>query len=67
MDSSLQTHLLSHWVREKQAFTLEEAVRLITYDTATPWGLQTAVCARRHAADFAVFDPDTVAARRRKW
>ena len=27
MDSSLQTHLLSHWVREKQAFTLEEAVK----------------------------------------
>ena len=26
MDSSLQTHLLSHWVRDKQAFTLEEAV-----------------------------------------
>src|SRR5205085_8897919 len=26
MDSSLQTHLLAHWVREKRAFTLEEAV-----------------------------------------
>ena len=30
MDSSLQTHLLSHWVREKQAFTLEQAVRMLT-------------------------------------
>src|SRR5882672_8699801 len=29
MDSSLQSHLLSHWVREKQAFTLEQAVRKI--------------------------------------
>jgi N-acyl-D-aspartate/D-glutamate deacylase len=38
MDSSLQTHLLSHWVREKEAFTLEEAVRQITYNTATLWG-----------------------------
>ena len=38
MDSSLQTHLLSHWVREKQAFTLEEAVKLITNDTATQFG-----------------------------
>src|SRR5882762_5126490 len=26
MDSSLQTHLLYHWVRRKQAFTLEPAV-----------------------------------------
>jgi N-acyl-D-amino-acid deacylase len=28
MDSSLQTHIFSYWVRQKQAFTLEEAVRL---------------------------------------
>ena len=39
MDNSLQSHLLSHWVREKQAFPLEQAVRFITYDTATHWGL----------------------------
>src|SRR5262249_51379902 len=30
MDSSLQTHLLSYWVREKQAVTLEEAVRMLS-------------------------------------
>ncbi len=64
MDSSLQTHLLSHWVREKQAFTLEEAVRLITYDTATQWGLHDRGLLRVGlAADFAVFDPDTIAPR----
>ncbi len=64
MDSSLQTHLLSHWVREKQAFTLEEAVRLITYDTATQWGLHDRGLLRVGlAADFAVFDPETVAPR----
>ncbi len=64
MDSSLQTHLLSHWVREKQAFTLEEAVRLITYDTATQWGLHDRGLLRVGlAADFAVFDPDSVAPR----
>src|SRR5438445_149003 len=38
MDSSLQTHLLSHWVREKQAFTLEEAVKMLTCDNATQFG-----------------------------
>ena len=30
MDSSLQTYLLSHWVRAKQALTLEQAVRMLT-------------------------------------
>ncbi|HEY6599097.1 MAG TPA: amidohydrolase family protein, partial [Pseudomonadales bacterium] len=64
MDSSLQTHLLSHWVREKQAFTLEEAVRLITFDTASMWGLHDRGLLRvGMAADLAVFDPDTVAPR----
>ena len=29
MDFSLQTHLLTHWVREGEAFSLEEAVRQI--------------------------------------
>jgi N-acyl-D-aspartate/D-glutamate deacylase len=64
MDSSLQTHLLSHWVRDKQAFTLEEAVRFITYDTASVWGLHDRGLLREGlAADIAIFDPDTVGAR----
>ncbi len=64
MDSSLQTHLLSYWVREKQAFTLEEAVRQITYDTATLWGLHDRGLVREGmAADLVVFNPDTVGAR----
>jgi N-acyl-D-aspartate/D-glutamate deacylase len=63
MDSSLQTHLLSYWVREKQAFSLEQAVRRITYDTATVWGLHDRGLIRRGlAADLVVFDPDTVGA-----
>ena len=35
MDSSLQTHLFSHWVRAKGAFTLEQAVRMVTFVPAT--------------------------------
>jgi N-acyl-D-amino-acid deacylase len=63
MDNSLQTHLLGHWVREKQAFTLEEAVRLITHDTATHWGFYDRGLIREGmAADMVVFDPDTVGA-----
>jgi N-acyl-D-amino-acid deacylase len=63
MDSSLQTHLLSHWVREKQAFTLEEAVRMLTLVPASLWGFADRGLIREGmAADFVVFDPDTVAA-----
>ena len=40
MGSSLQTHLLSYWVRQKQAFTLEEAVRKLTFDNAVGLGAQ---------------------------
>ena len=64
MDSSLQTHIFSHWVREKQAFTLEEAVRLVTYDTATNWGFHDRGLLREGmAADLVVFDPNTIGAR----
>ena len=64
MDSSLQTHLLSHWVRDKQAFTLEEAVKLITCDTATQFGFHDRGLLREGmAADIVVFDPDTVGPR----
>jgi N-acyl-D-amino-acid deacylase len=61
MDSSLQTHLLSHWVRERQELSLEEAVRQITYNTATMWKLHDRGLLREGmAADVVVFDADTV-------
>ena len=61
MDSSLQTHLLAHWVREKQAFTFEQAVRMITYDTATAWGLHDRGLVRVGMnADLLVIDPATL-------
>jgi N-acyl-D-aspartate/D-glutamate deacylase len=64
MDNSLQTHLLSYWVREKQALTLEQAVRRITYDTATNWGLHDRGLLREGmAADLVVLDPETVGPR----
>jgi N-acyl-D-amino-acid deacylase len=62
MDSSLQTHVLSHWVRVKQAFTLEQAVRMITLVPATYWGFSDRGLIREGmAADLVVFDPDTIA------
>ena len=63
MDSSLQTHLLYHWVRAKQAFTLEQAVRMLTLVPATLWGFHDRGLIREGmAADFVVFDPETIAA-----
>jgi N-acyl-D-amino-acid deacylase len=62
MDSSLQTHLLSHWVREEEAFTLEQAVRMLTLVPATLWGFADRGLIREGmAADLVVFDPDTIA------
>jgi N-acyl-D-aspartate/D-glutamate deacylase len=64
MDSSLQTHLLSHWVRDKQAFTLEQAVKMITCDNATQFGFHDRGLIREGmVADIAVFDPATVGPR----
>ena len=61
MDSSLQTHLLSHWVRDQQALTLEQAVRMITYDTATNWGFHDRGLLREGMkADATVFDAERV-------
>jgi N-acyl-D-amino-acid deacylase len=63
MDSSLQSHLLSHWVRKKQAFTLEQAVRMLTLVPATLWGFADRGLVREGmAADLVVFDPETIGA-----
>ncbi len=61
MDSSLQTHVFSHWVREKQALTLEEAVNQVTYIPATLWGLSNRGLIREgFAADLTIFDPASI-------
>jgi N-acyl-D-aspartate/D-glutamate deacylase len=63
MDSSLQTHVLSHWVRAKQAFTLERAVHMLTLVPASLWGFADRGLIREGmAADLVVFDPDTITA-----
>jgi N-acyl-D-aspartate/D-glutamate deacylase len=62
MDSSLQTHLLSYWVREKGQVTLEEAVRMLSFVPASQWGLSGRGLLREGmTADVVVFNPDTVA------
>ncbi len=64
MGSSLQTHLLSYWVRDKQAFTLEEAVRMLTFENATAWDMRDRGLLRTgFAADIIVFDEKAVQPR----
>jgi N-acyl-D-amino-acid deacylase len=57
MGSSLQTHLLSYWVRARRAFTLEEAVRKLTFDNASAWDIHDRGLLRTgYRADVVVFD-----------
>ncbi len=61
MDSSLQTHLLGHWVREKQALTLEDAVCQLTSNSASQWEMTDRGLVREGMnADLVIFDPETV-------
>jgi N-acyl-D-aspartate/D-glutamate deacylase len=63
-DASIQSHLLAYWVRERQEFTLEEAVRMITHQPAAVWRLHDrGRLAPGYAADLTIFDADTVAPR----
>jgi N-acyl-D-amino-acid deacylase len=61
-DASIHTYLLGHWVRDRQDFTLEEAVRMITLAPALAWGFSDRGLLREGmVADLNVFDPDRVA------
>ncbi len=64
-DACSYTHLLGHWVREKQLLALEEAVRMITSRPAEVFGLRDRGVLKVGApADVTVFDPKTVGASR---
>ncbi len=61
MGSSLQTHMLSYWVRAKQAFTLEQAVRKLSHDNAAAWGLaDRGLLEAGYRADLVLFDAERV-------
>jgi N-acyl-D-aspartate/D-glutamate deacylase len=60
-NSHFSTYILSYWVREMGALTLEEAVRKLTYVPATAFGMHDRGLIRPGlAADLTVFDPDAV-------
>ena len=59
MDSSQPTMLLSHWVRDQQRWSLEAAVKRLTSDTASLFGLTGRGVVRPGAfADINVIDLD---------
>ncbi|MGE4650012.1 MAG: amidohydrolase family protein, partial [Myxococcota bacterium] len=65
-DAGYCTWLLGHWVRDKQAMSLEYAVRRITSEPADFFGLHDrGRIAVGKAADFAIFDLETVGSDRR--
>jgi N-acyl-D-aspartate/D-glutamate deacylase len=55
------TRLLSEWVRDKQIMSLETAVRRLTFESASTFGLYDRGLLRPGmVADITIFDPDTV-------
>ena len=62
MDSSIHTHLLAYWMRERGAFSIEQAVKMITLTPAMFWGFVDRGLLRQGCiADINVFDPATIA------
>jgi N-acyl-D-amino-acid deacylase len=57
------TRLLGEWVRERKVLTLEQAVRKLTFESASAFGIHDRGMLRPGlAADVVIFDPATVRA-----
>jgi len=55
------TRLLGEWVRERKAMTLEQAVRRLTFESASVFGINDRGMLRPGlAGDIVIFDPATV-------
>ena len=60
-DAGFGLHLLGHWVRERGAMSLQEAVRRLTSQSAMLFGMRGRGLLRDgYAADLLLFDPATV-------
>ena len=59
MDASLPTYFLKHWVKERRHFTIEQAIRKLTLETAELFGIRDRGVIRAGAyADLNVIDFD---------
>ncbi len=62
---SYSTRMLGYWVRERGIMPLEQAVRRLTFDSATSFGIyDRGLLQPGMVADVVVFDPDTVQPRK---
>ena len=62
-DACYSTHLLGHWVRDKGAMPLEQAIHRLTQEPAELFGLtDRGLLAEGRPADVVVLDPATVKA-----
>jgi N-acyl-D-amino-acid deacylase len=60
-DAGFGLHLLGHWVRERGAMRLQDAVRRLTHQSAEIFGLQgRGLLWEGNAADLLLFDPAKV-------
>jgi len=65
-DAGYATYMLGRWVREKQAMTLEHAVKRITSEPADYFGIKgRGRLSPGFAADVAIFDYNTVGSSKR--
>ena len=65
-DAGYCTYLLGTWVRERQALSLERAVKRITSEPAAFYGMtQRGRIQQGLAADLAIFDLNTVGSKKR--
>jgi N-acyl-D-amino-acid deacylase len=59
------TRLLGYWVREQGIMSIEQAVRRLTFDSASAYGIHDRGLLRPGwAADLVIFDPETVQPRK---
>lgn len=55
-------YLISHFVRDLKAMSLEAAIKKVTSDTAAIWGIpERGLLHTGYVADIAIFDPHTIA------
>jgi len=65
-DAGYCTYLLGTWVRDRSVMTLEHAVKRITSEPAAFYGItQRGTLKQGLAADFAIFDLNTVGSKKR--
>jgi N-acyl-D-amino-acid deacylase len=61
------TRMLGYWVRERGIMPLEQAVRRLTFDSATAFGIyDRGLLQPGMAADIVIFDPETVQPRKQE-